>query len=70
MKNNIYLIFRTFLFIGVISLMSQKISAKEVVVNIDNIDEAKLGFGPPSFSRAKVKLVDVTAPISIEIIYP
>jgi uncharacterized protein (DUF2141 family) len=149
MKNNIYLTFRTFLFIGVISLMSQKINAKEIVVNIENIDVsksgnimvmlyghegfpkdhakaitievmpalvnkmmvkfssvpaefaikvlhdedengqvtknwtgilpaeglgfsngAKLGFGPPSFSRAKVKLVDVTTPISIKIIYP
>ncbi len=149
MKNNIDLTCITFLFIGVISLMSQQIIAKEVVVHIENIDVAKpgnimvmlfdkggfpkdhakataievipavvnkmivkfssvpaefaikvlhdededgqvtknwtgiipaeglgfsngakLGFGPPSFSRAKVKFADVTTFISIEIIYP
>lgn len=31
---------------------------------------AKLNFGPPSFSRAKVKAIDVTESLIINVIYP
>jgi len=149
MKNITNLVFIVLSFIGAISLMSNEVNAKEVVVNIENINtgkpgnimvmlygyqgfpkdhskaitievlpvaarkvtvkflsvpaefaikvlhdedktgqvtknwtgfipaeglgfsnNAKLGFGPPSFARAKVKSIDVQTPISIKIIYP
>jgi uncharacterized protein (DUF2141 family) len=43
MKNRYHLTFVRLYFIGVISLMSYQINAKEIIINIENIDRERPG---------------------------
>jgi uncharacterized protein (DUF2141 family) len=66
-KNSFNLIFVAFLFIGVLSLMSQQVNAKEVVVNIENIDIEKPGNIMVMLYGDKVSLKDHTKALAVKV---
>ena len=67
MKNSFNLISVAFLFIGVLSLMSQQVNAKEVVVHIENIDIEKPGNIMVMLYGHNVSLKDHTKALAVKV---